>query len=140
MKICETHAVQLCTHMEKSNTSIPLPLLEEGILFHNKQRTLESVNELIRKIDSDNSAKQYLEVKFAPHHHLIDTEARKLQLHEHVLSTIKCVTGFNHYAIREKMFNSHKSDRCDLCGARESWSHILQCRGNYEKMTGFYKN
>lgn len=50
---------------------------------------------------------------------------------------MKCVTGFNQYAMRDKLINKNVSDRCDMCGATETWIHVIKCPCLAEQVTSF---
>ena len=44
--------------------------------------------------------------------------------------TLKCITGFNHYGVRNKLINNDTIDNtCPRCGALETWEHVVKCDG-----------
>ena len=130
---CDVEAKKARGEIEQCVTCVELPTIEESVLLVNDNRKIESINAVIKKIDAQSHEMQYLTTKFAPHHLLIDVNARRLRIYKNYLAVMKCITGFNHYAQRERMFNGNMSDRCDLCGELEDWGHIIQCRGNKKK-------
>ena len=45
----------------------------------------------------------------------------------------KCAHGFNHYGVREPMFNDYMIDeQCPRCRAAETWDHIIKCNETIE--------
>ena len=40
---------------------------------------------------------------------------------------MKCIVGFNHHGTRDALINKNITDKCDACGMKEDWQHILLC-------------
>ena len=98
-------------------------LMHEGIVAS------RSVQEVIRIIDSKDAEKKYAKKKLGYKHEFVDYEARNaFKVNEVTPSMIKCAYGFNHYGVREAMFNENMvDDRCPRCEAVETWDHIIKC-------------
>ena len=129
-KRCEVGSDMLRINMVHSTEFIALQKIEDGMLYHDNTRVMKSINDVIRDMDAIKHERMYIETKFSPYHQLIDIRARKMTLKCNSTSILKCVSGFNHYAAREKLFNENMSDKCDACREVEMWHHILQCRCN----------
>lgn len=127
---CESSTLQTLEDMESEKNTITLPLVEKGLIYRKNMRNDESINALILRIDSRAEEIKYIEAKFAPHHLLVDLNARRFSKSPASIGMLKCVTGFNQYAIRDKLFNHNKHDTCDVCEERESWEHIIKCPCN----------
>ena len=133
-------ACTLRAHMEQESTTILLPEIKNGTLYYTNRREYRSINILLKEEDSREHTFQYLQQKFPQLVYLIDIEARSvfakgLEIHE-----LKCVTGFNHHGSRENIINPIVMEKCDFCGEKETWCHILTCRANCHEHKNFIKN
>lgn len=136
---CDTKCRALRAHTEIQVSDTLLPERERGILRVQGVRTFDSINSLIAKIDSRKHEYQYIKSKYSPYHLLVDLEARAIASAVLSTSELKCIAGFNQHAVRDKILNRFKSDKCDVCGSCESWSNIVTFRANARNNTKFIK-
>lgn len=93
-----------------------------------------AVQEVVRIIDSKKAEEQYQKRKLGCKYDFIDKNARNsFKASKATPSIIKCAHGFNHYGVRESMFNDNMIDeQCPRCGTTETWDHAAQCTKTIE--------
>ena len=103
-------------------------------LMHKGIVVSRAVQEVVRIIDSKKAEEQYQKKKLGYKYDFIDKDARSsFRASEVTPSMIKCTHGFNHYGVRESMFNDEMiDDQCPRCGATETWDHIIKCNKTIE--------
>ena len=67
-----------------------------------------SVNEILRIVDTRKLEKSYANKKYSSRIDFIDIEARNtFSIKDVVASMIKCANGYNHYSVRESIINKN---------------------------------
>ena len=56
-------------------------------------------------------------------------------------SMLKCSHGFNHYGVRDSMFNDNMVEAyCPRCESIETWDHVARCPRTIEMRKKFMQN
>ena len=127
ISMCNFEARALRAQVETYQEEKLLKEPEYGQLYMDNKRIFRSVNATVREYDSELEELHYFQEKFPSYYHIIDLGARMGGGRNINIARLKCITGFNHYAIRDRMVNKHITSKCDVCNDPESWEHILQC-------------
>lgn len=124
---CNDAARALRRYTEEANVTINLPIIEQGSIFVNNTRDFRSINAIISTQDAQSQEIEYFRNKFPTSFQFIDIQARHHFPKQLDICRLKCTSGFNHTATREKIFNKHQDEKCDVCGVNETWDHIIRC-------------
>ena len=86
-----------------------------------------SVHTYIREHNAKIAEKTVVEERFKEFVTFVDTEARRTFKYP-TTSMLKCSYGFNHYSNQDVLINKYWNNKCLLCGATETWEHVIRCR------------
>ena len=81
----------------------------------------ENTNVLLREIDTKSKQKEHIKEKIGSYYEQNDLEERNCFSGGVGIGTIKCVSGCNHYEMRNSVINKGLvDDRCPRCNGKES--------------------
>ena len=98
-------------------------MMHEGVIMS------RSIHEMVRIIDSKKSEQRHGKDKLGCEHDFVDQEARNVfKMKDATPSMLKCTHGFNHYGLRDSMFNDYMVEcYCPRCECVETWEHVVKC-------------
>ena len=130
MRICDARSKEKCIALELNGGENTL--MQMGILTPVTCRRIidKNVNVLIREYDAKIKEKEIIEDKVGTKAEWVDKEVRNCFIGRVGISTLKCVTGYNHHGCRNNKINSGlTNDKCPICGEIEGWEHVIHCQG-----------
>jgi len=108
----------------------------------NGEISTNSIKELIRTCDGRAAEMRYSRCKLNHSYDMVDHDARvTIPKNKVTTSMIKCVYGYNHYGLRNKLINQDSTDdTCPRCSEVETWEHIVTCQKTAQMRKEFITN
>ena len=129
MRECDLKARKTRMDVDNFDRTTNIKFHGNYAMMHNDVIMSRNIQDAVRIIDGKKAEQQHKKRKLGHNYEFVDQDTRNVfKLKDVTLSMLKYSYRFNHYGLRDSMFNDNMVEAyCPRCKSIETWDHAVRC-------------